>query len=238
MKRRDEVTSQALAISRAKGATDMANQNDKTPAAVKAAAASAVNTALTGAVDAPPIVDAPPAPVDPAPVAASVGATDAPPAPAADAAPDAALPAPSSPAAPAGSIPPPPGRSPLATSGAPAATSAGSVDNAARVADLAAQILPTLRDSLADALGVAKAVVDVGAQYFAPLIAQQAINETSDDPDTRTRAVANRRHLNGQFLMTAATKGIPLEQRQEQKAIGVVMALVNIAVRFATGGVA
>lgn len=101
-------------------------------------------------------------------------------------------------------------------------------------ASLIESIVPQLRDSLADLLGVAKETLQVGAAYYGPMIARQALLEAAGDEATRTKAVSNRRHLQGQFLMEAGIRGIPLEQRQEVKGLAIFNAALNFAVGLVT----
>jgi hypothetical protein len=104
--------------------------------------------------------------------------------------------------------------------------------------EITAQITDTFRDGLADTLGVARETLAEGAAYFAPMIARQALLQTSADPKVSARAAGHLRHLKGQLLMRAGERGIPLQQRQEQRVLGVMTTVLAIAVRFATGGVA
>jgi hypothetical protein len=107
-----------------------------------------------------------------------------------------------------------------------------------REKEITAQITDTFRDGLADTLGVARETLAEGAAYFAPMIARQALLQTSADPKVSARAAGHLRHLKSQLLMRAGERGIPLQQRQEQRVLGVMTTVLAIAVRFATGGVA
>lgn len=126
---------------------------------------------------------------------------------------------------------------------APAATAAtAEAPDPSAIQSLAAELMPTLRDGIADTLNVAAETVQAGAVYFAPMIARQVLLESSGDPATAARAKNNRRHLWGQVLMTAAANGIPLQQRHEQRVMGILTTVLNVglalALRGATGGIA
>lgn len=156
--------------------------------------------------------------------------------------PDAAIPAPPGRAAPgtpvgamlAAGVPQPAG-SP-GSAAPPATAPQAAAPDPARISDLAAQIAPQLRDAVADTLNVAAETVAEGAAYFAPMIAKQALLESSGDPTTAQRAKANRRHLWGQVLMTAAANGIPLQQRHELRMLGVLTTVLTTALALATRG--
>jgi hypothetical protein len=100
---------------------------------------------------------------------------------------------------------------------------------------LTEQLMPILRDGLADLFQVSADVVREGAAYYAPLIARQVVLQTSSDPQIATRAAGHKRHLEGQFLMRAAEHGIPLQQRNELRAMTVVNTVLAAGVKIATG---
>jgi len=107
-----------------------------------------------------------------------------------------------------------------------------------REQDIGAQITDALRDGLADTLGVARETLAEGAKYFAPMIARQALLQTSIDPKVAARAAGHLRHLKAQLLMRSGEHGIALQQRHEQRVLGVLSTVLSIAIRAATGGVA
>jgi hypothetical protein len=111
------------------------------------------------------------------------------------------------------------------------------IPDTAKHQQLTDQIVPLLVAELGDVVRAGQAALTEAANYYAPLIATQALLETSADPQIRARAVGHRRHLQGQMLMGAGARAIGLQQSQEQTALKVLNVALAFGMKFLTGGI-
>lgn len=87
-----------------------------------------------------------------------------------------------------------------------------------------------LLSELSDALGQGKEQLQTFVDYALPRMARLAVLSQSDDQNVATLAKRQLRHLNVQLIADAGTYGVQLQQRFEQRVVGVLNFVLGIAI--------